>query len=219
MQLDRSISLVEAVAKVLLDWPQGFNALLDKLTASEKLQPNGNRLAARFGRFYFSLYRSFPEASCSFLREGFEAYVTSQWTGQLARRNRRLSSKSRESYEWVSIKEAAKVLKVRVELARNLVENGVLVGSFFVTATGRRMGTVLKSSLLAERDRRAGLATLDEARRVLGVSKKRMYKMVADGTLQAVQGPMINGAAVWQFDKASLSVIKDALVLADSTSP
>lgn len=219
MQLDRSIALVEAVVKILFDWPQGFNSLLEKLAASEELQPNGNRLAARFGRFYPSLYRSFPEASFSFLREGFEAYVTSQWTGQLARRNRRLSSKSRESHEWVSIKEAARVLKIRVELARNLVESGVLIGRFFLTASGRRMGTVLKTSLLAERTRRAGLASLDEARRMLGVSRKRMYKMVADGTLQAVQGPMINGAAVWQFDKAALSAINDRLISTDSASP
>lgn len=212
MQLDRSISLVEAVAKVLFDWPCGFNALLDKLAATDEPRTGGNRLAARFGRFYPSLYKSFPEASCSFLREGFEAYITSRWSGQLARRNKRLSPKSRESHEWISIKEAAKVLKVRVGLASSLVESGVLIGKFFLTASGRRMGTVLKTSLYAERDRRAGLATLDEARHMLGVSRKRMYRMMADGTVQPIQGPTINGAAVWQFDRATLAAIKKTLV-------
>ncbi|MCY1451133.1 Helix-turn-helix domain protein [compost metagenome] len=115
----------------------------------------------------------------------------------------------------MSIKEAAKVLKVRTGMARSLVESGVLIGKLFLTTRGRKMGTVLRTSLYAERDRRAGLATLDEARRILGVSKKRMYKMVADGTLRALQGPMINGAAVWQFDKAALLAIKDTLVSAD----
>ncbi|MCY1501424.1 TniQ [compost metagenome] len=215
MELSRSISLVEGAAGVLFHWPQGFNLLLDQLAASKGLQPIGNRLSARFGRFYPSLYRGFPEASFSFLREAFEAYVISQWTGQLAKRNRRISSTSRECHEWVSIKEAAKVLKVRTGMARSLVESGVLIGKLFLTTRGRKMGTVLRTSLYAERDRRAGLATLDEARRILGVSKKRMYKMVADGTLRALQGPMINGAAVWQFDKAALLAIKDTLVSAD----
>ena len=55
MQLDRSISLVEAVVKVLFDWPQGFNSLLDKPPAAGPLLQSGHRrkhLQAMKGPFW-----------------------------------------------------------------------------------------------------------------------------------------------------------------------
>lgn len=213
MQLENAIAMVQATCEVLFDWPGGFHRLVDQIGTGGNLEANGNKLSAHFGRFYPTLYKSFPEASFSFLRDGFESYIGSNWTGQLAKRNRRFSPESRASHEWISTKEAAKILRMRTAKVRELVEKGELVGRFFATSSGRQMGSILKDSVTAAAERQAKLFTLAEARRAHGLSRKRLYKLIADGLLRAIRGPLVDGYPVWQFEEAAL---EDAIRLAEA---
>ncbi|MEM5431833.1 hypothetical protein [Cupriavidus oxalaticus] len=205
MHLDYAVSMVEAAAVALFNWPSGFRFLLDELGARSDSATCGNKLSAYFGRFYHTLYKSFPEPSFAFLREGFEDYIGDHWSGQLAKRNRRFSAASRESHEWISIKEAARVLRTRTARVKELVETGQLVGRFFSTAKGRKMGAVLRDSVNAAVAREARLVTLLEARQILGLSKKCLYKLIAEGRLRAVRGPKVDGYPIWQFEKGALA--------------
>jgi len=212
MHLHHAIPMVEASATVLLDWPNGFHSLLDQLGARKRLEASGNKLTAHFGRFYPTLYKSFPESPFMFLREGFERYLRDHWSGQLAKRHRRFSSASRDSHEWVSIKEAAKILRMRTTNVKELVEKGTLIGQFFLTASGRKMGSVRKDSVTAATVRQANLVTLAEAREISGLSKKRLHKLIGQGELRATRGPQIDGYPVWQFERSALEAIAKLLV-------
>ena len=50
----------------------------------------------------------------------------------------------------------------------------------------------------------AKLLTLADARRTYGLSRKRLYKLIADGLLRAVSGPQVDGHPIWQFEEAAL---------------
>lgn len=204
MHLGYAVSMVEATAIAIFDWPSGFQLLLDEFGARSDIAACGNKLSAYFGRFYHSLYRSFPEPPFAFLREGFERYIADHWSGQLAKRNRRFSKASRDSYEWISIKEAARVLRTRTTHVKELVESGQLVGRFFSTAKGRKMGSVRKDSVNAAIVREANLVTLLEARQISGLSKKQLHKLIVLGRLHAVRGPKVDGYPVWQFEREAL---------------
>lgn len=204
MHLVCAVNMVEATAAALSDWPSGFHLLLDELGKRTSLEASGNKLPARFGRFYPTLYKSFPEPSFSFLREGFESYIGDHWSGQLNKRNRRLSQASRDSHEWISIKEAAKILHMRTTKVRELVEKGLLVGRLFATASGRKMGAVLKDSVTLTAVGQAGLVTLAEAKEMSGLSKRRLYKLIDEGHLRAARGPLVDGYPVWQFDTEAI---------------
>ncbi|QOT76561.1 TniQ family protein [Cupriavidus basilensis] len=216
MHLDYAINMVEATAAMLLNWPSGFHALLDELGTKSDVATSGNKLSAYFGRFYHTLYRSFPEPSFAFLREGFEHYIVNHWSGQLAKRNQRFSAESRESHEWISIKEAARVLRTRTTRVKELVEKGQLVGRLFSTAKGRKMGSVLRDSVNAAVAREASLVTLLEARQILGLSKKRLHKLIAEGRLRAVRGPKVDGCPIWQFEKGTLAEATKVMTAPDS---
>ncbi|WP_241227879.1 helix-turn-helix domain-containing protein [Cupriavidus sp. HMR-1] len=204
MQLDHAVVMVQATSEVLFDRPGGFHCLLDEISAGGRSAASGNKLSAHFGRFYHTLYKSFPEATFGFLHDGFESYIGRNWTGQLAKRNRRFSPESRDLHEWISVKEAAKILHIRTTKVKELVEKGELVGRFFPTSSGRRMGSILKDSVTAAVGRHAKLLTLVEVRRTHGLSRKRLYKLIADGLLRAVSGPPVDGHPVWQFEEAAL---------------
>ncbi|WP_240989706.1 hypothetical protein [Cupriavidus taiwanensis] len=178
--------------------------LLDELGKRCRLTESGNRLPSHFGRFYPTLYKGFSEPSFVALREEFERYIADHWSGQLNKRNRRISQTSRDAHEWISIKEAAKVLHLRTTNVKQLVVDGVLIGRFFSTTSGREMGSVFRASVDEAAGRQANLVTMAEAREMSGLSKKRLHKLVDEGHLRAVRGPQIDGCPIWQFDRVAL---------------
>lgn len=154
-QFDQAIVMVQATSEVLFDWPGSFHRLLDEISAERKSVGSGNKLSGHFGRFYHTLYKNFPEATFEFLHDGFESYIGRNWTGQLAKRNRRFSPEARDLHEWISVKETAKILHIRTAKVIELVKNGELVGRFFPTSSGRRMGSILKDSVIVAAGRQA----------------------------------------------------------------
>lgn len=203
-------AMVEEAMVVLGDWPAGFHRLLDKVAARQTTTDSRNKLGARFGWFYSALFKSFPSPEFEFLRRGFEEYLRDHWTGQLARRNRRLSEDLRSAHEWVSIAEAARQLKMRVAKVRQFLEEGLLEGQLHVTNSGRHMGTIRRDSLNALVSRKQDRVTLKGARGLLGISRKRAYSLLAQGVLKPVSGPSVDGQTLWHFQRQDVLAIADA---------
>lgn len=191
----------EAMA-VLLNWPQGFHDLLARIDQRRQGQTSGNKLSGRFGSFYRALYKSFSGARYDFLREGFEHYVQEHWTGQLAARNRRLSTALRSRYEWISVVEAARLLKVGADKVKRYLADGTLTGELHTTTSGRKMSAVRRESVEALLQRGQDRLTLKEARTLLGISRKKAYALLDAGMLKPVSGPAVDGRAVWAFERA-----------------
>ena len=200
-------AMVEQAMAILNDWPAGFHQLLDEIAARQAPAITGNKLGARFGWFYGALYKSFPGSEFEFLRLGFEAYLRERWTGQLAGRNRRLSADLRSEHEWVSIAEAATLLKMRVGTVGRFLEEGVLQGELHVTKSGRKMSAIRLDSLKALMARKQDWVTLKDARALLGISRKRAYALLERGVLKPISGPTVDGQTLWRFERQDVLAI------------
>lgn len=203
-------AMVEQAMAVLAHWPEGFYRLLDEIVARRKPAISSNKIGDRFGGFYAALYKSFPGPDFEFLRLGFEDYLRGHWIGQLARRNRRLSTDLRAEHEWVSIAEAARLLKMRVDKVRGFLEQGLLEGHLHETRSGRKMGSIRRESLVALANHKQDLVTLKEARALLGVSRKRANALLKQGLLKPVADPAVAAKTVWSFKRRDVLAIEGA---------
>lgn len=197
-------AMVRQAMVALTDWPRGFHRLLEEIVARRILASSGNKLGTSFGGFYRALYKSFPGPEFEFLRRAFEEYLREHWTGQLARRNRRLSSGLRSEHEWVSIAEAARQLKVRVGKVKELLADGLLKGHLHLAKSGRQMGSVSRTSLMAMVNKNEESITLKEARSLLGISRKHAYLLLDQGVLKPLGGPTIDGRHTWTFNRSEV---------------
>ncbi|MGO4328760.1 hypothetical protein [Cupriavidus sp. M-11] len=217
MHFAQAGAMVRATASILLNWPEGFHGLLDEIGEANGGGKGGNKLGAHFGRFYPSLYKDFSDPCFAFLREGFERYLDTHWTGQLAARNRRLPAKLRSAYEWKSIKEAARMLHMRTTAVKQLIQEGALEGRLHRSASGRAMGSVSAASIRALDLQRRCLVTLKELRELTGLSKRRLNRFLSDGSIPAVSGPGYDGRPVWQFEKSCAIQAISAAVRAENS--
>ena len=202
-----AMEMVGQAMAALEDWPSGFHRLLELVAARRQATTSDNKLSARFGSFYRALYKSFPGTEFDFLRQGFEDYVRDHWTGQLARRNRRLSNELRCEHEWVSIIDAAKQLRVRVAKVKQFLEEGQLAGYLHPTPSGRQMGAIRQDSLNTLVKQREDCITLSEARSILGISKKRAKALLNQGVLKPLGGPSVDGQPLWQFRRQDVQAL------------
>jgi hypothetical protein len=196
--LPQATRVVEAAANVLDDWPRGFHALLDA-TAERYGVRTSARMTDRFGGLYKEIYNPARVNDLGDLRDGFERYVRERWSGQLAARNSRLSSETRDAHVWVPVTRAARDLHWRSGRVRSAIERGLLEGRLQCRPSGRVAGVVHRESLdLLKQDAQSWL-DLGAVCRRLRKGKKAVRDLVAIGQLNAVSGPKIDGAAVWQF--------------------
>lgn len=202
--------MVGQAMSVLSNWPAGFNRLLDDIASRHPGASSSNKLSASFGSFYRAIYKTFDAPEFDFLRAGFEGYVREHWSGQLAGRNRRLSDTLRSQHEWVSIAEAVRLLKMRKEMVKAFIEEGVLVGRFHETRTGRKMGVARQDSLKALLDSKKSWISLKEVRNLLGISRKQGYTLLEQGVLKPISGPTVDGQTLWRFRRQDVLAIKQA---------
>lgn len=200
-------AMVERAMAILNDWPTGFHRLLDEVVERQSSVASSNKLGARFGSFYPALFKSFPGPEFAFLRVGFEDYLREHWNGQLARRNRRLSLDLRSEHEWISIAEAARMLKMRVGTVGRFLEAGVLEGELHVTKSGRKMSAIRLDSLNALISHKQDWVTLKDARALLGISRKRAYALLEQGVLKPISGPTVDGQTLWHFQRQAVLAI------------
>lgn len=196
--VQRSTEVVEAAAMVMSDWPANFHRLLDEI-ARRHGQSDPTRLTGAFGAFYKEVFSRRQPSALAPLREAFELYISQNWTGQIARRNRRLPTDAVTTHVWVPATRAAKELGWRVPRVRRAIATGLMLGHVRQLASGRTSAVVHRESLETFKLGMSALVTQADVCRMLHVGKKRVRAMVAAGILRPVTGPSIDGAAVWRF--------------------
>ncbi|MGN3961778.1 TniQ family protein [Burkholderia gladioli] len=216
---DVSVATVVASAagRALIDWPLGFHELLRKVGRNGGPDESCARLTSRFGYFYTALYKRFGANQFNFLRREFDSFVRSEWVGQLAERNRRLSTETRRQHAWIPITSAAKLLGVKRGTVVTLIEQGALQGQTHTTDSGRTSGTVSRCSVEEFRNERAQWMTLTEVRTVLKISRKRAHALLHSGGLRPIGGPSVDGSAVWKFSATEVMSMTTPTFVTTST--
>ena len=199
--------LVRMALLTLANWPENFHSYLYELGKFGEDAHAAAGLMKRFGPFYRSLYNDLQGEQFGFLHEAFEAFLRIHWPGTFAKRNRRLSKKLVQDHRVVPLPAAAKELQISRKTILQLVASGQLTATTHTTQRGRHIVCIDRHSLEELQARRTDWITFAEARAMLGLSKKRFRILLEAGTVTALAGPKIDGAAVWRFSKMQITFL------------
>lgn len=176
-RLAHSWPLSSLAAEILCDWPEGFFRLAKQILASRPSSGSG-RMGDRFGHFYGSLYRSFPEAAFGFLRQVFEAFVADHWTGALARRNRRLSESVLARAVWLPAGQARHRLGVSRHRLASLIHGGQIAAETRISAAGRTFTVVRRDEVEATAVLLQSEFDVKSAAIKLGLTRHRLTRLL-----------------------------------------
>lgn len=209
MRVDRmalSWQLSSYAAEVLAHWPRGFHWHLSKCAQRGAREDSAGSLSRAFLGIYHALYRGLADPQFSFLREAFESFVRDRWPGSLARRNRRLSERTREDSAWISASSAALQLGVSRARLVALIGTGEIVGLVRTTRSGRQFWTVLRESVL--RVTLQEVCTLEQAAARLGLRRSRLKRLL--GPLSLIGRDREPGGA-WRVDGGLVSRLEQVV--------
>ncbi|QBJ77878.1 TniQ family protein [Aquitalea sp. USM4] len=172
-----SWTMSSLAAEMLVFWPEKFHQALDVL------QNTGGEarisLKAVFKDAYQYLYKGGLRGGIyGPVREAFEQWVTHNWKGALAKRNRRLTDTVLENVQWIPGKAAADRLGISMARLRYLVRSGQLDGQETISAKGRRFLMVRKDQLAHVEEELAGEITMAKAMEILGLGKVRLRRIL-----------------------------------------
>ncbi|ASJ26311.1 TniQ family protein [Laribacter hongkongensis] len=172
-----SWAISSLAAEMLIFWPEKFHQALDALqnTGSEARIS----LKAVFKEAYQYLYKGGLRGGVySPVREAFEQWVSHNWKGALAKRNRRLTDTVLENAQWIPGKAAADRLGISMARLRYLIRSGQLDGQETISTKGRRFLMVRKDQLAKMEEELAGEITMTKAMEILGLGKIRMRRIL-----------------------------------------
>lgn len=172
-----SWTISSLAAEMLVFWPEKFHRMLDVI------QNTGGEarisLKAVFKDAYQYLYKGGLRGGIySPVREAFEQWVSHNWKGALAKRNRRLADTILENVQWIPGKAAADRLGISMARLRYLVRSGQLDGQETISAKGRHFLMVRKDQLARVEEELAGEITMAKAMEILGLGKVRLRRIL-----------------------------------------
>lgn len=199
-EIARAALVVDSASQVVHDWPHSYFQFLEDVS-SRSGTPRSSSIMSHFGPLYRELFRGERHGFNSDLREGFETYLSTRWEGQLARRNRRLSSDAVDAHVWVPITPAAKALGWSIARLRKGIVEGNIRGTVRARPSGRMTGVVHRDELVRLRQMDGKRVDLLSACRALKVGKKRIHKLMELGKLTPLSGPSVDGRRTWVFHR------------------
>jgi TniQ len=153
-----------------------------------------------FGQYYVSLYVRYADHRFDFMRTAFESYLKYQWSGgylNLTTLHPHLES------AYVTCTEAFRDLRVGQNAVVKYIEKGLL-NSVVIKNKQRTFYLIEKKSLRDLKDQFRYAMTLETASNKLNVDRANMVKLVYDGSLEALRGPLLDGK-IWSFKSEALN--------------
>lgn len=200
-RLPEAMTLVEAAARLLDDWPTNFNALLHR---ARSYQPHATHLAQAFGPLYRVLYQDLAGESFDPLREAFERHLHEHWFGLLGRRNRWLRSDTISRHPRQTTKAVAREAGVGAAAVRHLERSGAIT----VHAVQHASGRVTRAVPVSEAERVERLkqdsVTLRHAASLLRIGRQRVRELIDAGLVRAWIDRRQTRAATWWLSKADV---------------
>lgn len=176
-EMSVSWAISSLAAEILILWPEKYDQALSLLqnTGGEGRMS----LKAVFKEAYQYLYKGGLRGGIySPVREAFEQWVSHNWKGALAKRNRRLTNAVLENIQWIPGKAAADRLGISMARLRYLVRSGQLNGQETISIKGRHFLMVRQDQLAQVEEELAGEITLAKAMEILGLGKIRLRRIL-----------------------------------------
>lgn len=178
-RLEVSWRLTSLAAEILDQWPRSFFDILDRMQKRDTVTGTG-KLCSRFGHFYYSLYRAFPESEFDFMRGEFETYIAENWRGAFGKRNRRMYENLPKQMAWIPANHASQQLGLSQRRLSNLVAKGQIQGEERLGKSGRRFLVVSRKDVEIESEKIKNSTDIDlqASARLLGLKKMRLAALL-----------------------------------------
>lgn len=198
-----SWNVTTTAAAILANWPTAFQA---RFTALQDINADDTKagLSKMFRRAYSHLYRGLKEPEFELVRLAFEQWLTENWKGGLAIRNRRLQEELVQKVRWIPATKAAARLGVRAKRIRHLVTQGLLDGSESVSHTGRHFLLVRRDQVEALDQRDITEVNLSAAMELLGLGKVRLRELVRLLFPTAYRPASEHGYPPWRINRTEV---------------
>lgn len=197
-----AIPIAEGAGKALMNWPYGFEGMLDAIR-EQRCNAASWKIRDAMGPIYKDIYRYLKAPRFDFVRTAFESYIRNHWEAPLAFRNRTLGLQLVRSHSWVPVCEAAKRSGVEPALLKRMAKVREIPTREQTHESGRctRIVNLETVSDYAGRVQRA--MTVEQAAARLGISRKRVRQLLEAGLL-AVLGGAPRAGQRWWIDPMSL---------------
>lgn len=195
-------ALVTGTARLLQEWPENLHKLMKVLQTSA---PKSLSVRRTFSPLYRVLYDDFSDACYQFLRDAFEDYLHQNWWGLVCRRNKRMRETAKTSHPRLTIPQAAKAANAPPSIVRHLVQASLISEVSTPFPSGRHSRTLHVNELPLLKDAVAGSVSLDQAARVLALSRRRLRDLIMAKALSPLISRLHNpAAAAWLIPRSEI---------------
>lgn len=220
VDLSTAIAALEIADRILLEWPAAFHSLLDMTQqAYSESDLSRRRVVGAFGRLYEFLYVELKGAQFNFLREEFEAFLSTNWNGLPIKNSRWLSNIVQRSSSWISTGDAEleSAGLVTSKAIRKLVVSGELPGYIGKTEGGTsRFVWVDRQAFRLWLNQRQRWMGTTEARNLLGLSKEVFLSLRKEGLFTNKYGDVPGHLYGWNFLRDEIEQVTQRLLIPDA---
>jgi hypothetical protein len=203
-RLNNALLIMNATASLLDEWPRRFYELLERLRDANR---NSRRLGTVYGRLYRSIYHDLPDHGYHFLRTAFEAYLNDRWPGLLAKRNRRLRATTVTHHRMLPLRSLARITNASRATIKHLATVGTIDGTAINHKSGRTSWAFPQKAVAVAAERIADSMTLLEARKALGLTKRRVRELIDCWVVRAWVNPTRNNSATWSLSRKDVRAV------------
>ncbi|TFW72353.1 hypothetical protein C3Y98_04405 [Methylotenera oryzisoli] len=171
--MSSSWSISSFASEILTNWPQKFFETLNQMQ-KEAFSSVGTSLKNIFGSRIDYIYKEMAADAFSPLRNEFSFWHVTSYYGGIAKRNLRLIEAGFKNAEWIPANLACKELGISRGRLKRFVRDGLIEGHEKISEAGRSFITVMGAQLESTKAKIAGSVTIEEAGKMLGISRKRM---------------------------------------------
>ncbi len=194
--------IAEGAGKALMNWPHGFEDLLDAIREQRRNAASW-KLREAIGPIYKDIYHYLKDPRFDFVRTAFESYIRDHWEAPLACRNRNIGLQLVRNHTWVPVCEAAQRSGVEPALLRRMAKGREIPTREQTHRSGRCARIVNLASVRNYAGRVQQAMTAEQTATHLGISRKRVRQLLEAGLLAALGGTPRAGQR-WWIDPMSL---------------
>ena len=201
--------------QVFETWPSNYFSFLDwrRSYLSDTKYVGG--LSKDFGGFYVALYRKHTAHAFKFLRDAFEEYLRTRWTGGYLASirnqslNRNLTGLMPHK-QYLSRIEAAARLKSDFDNVDNLINSGILRA--VVHQEGKKRRILVDANSLEEACRwREDMINRSDVCKLLGITGSSVVDLVKHGCLHSQPGSNSGGQRQRQFSRREVQLLLERI--------
>lgn len=175
--LNHSWSVTTLAAEHLNNWPEGFHQALTHLERRNRSDGRPS-LNDAFGSAYHYVFNNMRDAAFREVRTQFELWISAEWRGGVARRNKRLINVMLEDASWIPAMAACDYLGISLQRLELLIREGTIEGETHISEKGRKFTMVRRDNLEAVKDQLFGMIDMNTAKDILGLQKRRMRQLL-----------------------------------------